>query len=243
MSEVTHIFFDLHNTLVDGALLSPCYSATYGRLMAERYGGNPEVWTEANRRIVADWDSYYADLDLDGENGIEHMWEGLFRTTRAMFRLAGVPEPGKEEIARLAREVPGYAPRMCDTFYDDTKAVLRRLHTVGFILGIMSHALEVQARATLQGGGVLDYFQGPIIGPDTVGQFQKDRNFFIRALQVAHTAPEHCLLVDDHSAAINEAKAVGMRAVQICRNGSIQPGKRADRTIADLRELLDYLSS
>ena len=38
---ITHIFFDLHGTLVDTALMSPCYAASLGDLMADTFGGDP----------------------------------------------------------------------------------------------------------------------------------------------------------------------------------------------------------
>jgi FMN phosphatase YigB (HAD superfamily) len=227
---ITHIFFDLHGTLVDGVALHPCYSAAYGDLMAARYGKSAEVWTQANWRIVADWDSYYADLDLGGENGMADMWEGYFRVTRAMFRLAGVPEPSRNEIAALSREVPTIVPRHCDALYSDVRPAIATLHAAGYILGVTSHALTGQARATLQGGGILDTFAGSIIGPDVAEQFVKDEAFFRCAIRAAGAAASHCLVVDDHADAIRGAHDAGTRTAQVIRSGS----KRRQTQTADL---------
>lgn len=100
----THIFFGLHGTLVESAQLQACIKRNCVRILNQRYG--PADWAEAERRLMQDWDSYYADLDLDGEYGIDHLWEGLYRTTRARFRMAGRPE-----LRALSRELPVLAAR------------------------------------------------------------------------------------------------------------------------------------
>ncbi|MDX1993181.1 MAG: HAD family hydrolase [bacterium] len=237
----THIFFDLHNTLVDGRAMHPCYSRVYGELMAERYGLTPDIWTQANRRIVADWDSYYADLDLGGEDGIAHMWEGLFRTTRAMFRIVGVPEPSREELTALAREVPGYATSRCDAFYPDAKNVIRCLADAGYVLGLVTHAIEVQARGTLQGGDMLAHFRGPIVSPDRTDRFNKDETFFALAARFASTDPSRCLVVDDSTYAIRGAKRAGMHTIHICRFGAPQHTPAHLLLKGTLKGLLPYL--
>ncbi len=221
---ITHIFFDLHGTLVDGIKLHPCYSVVMGRLLAERYGGEPEKWAESNRKIVADWDSYYADLDLGGDDGIAHMYEGFFRTTRAMFRLTHIPEPPKDELIRASRELPGLITRECDGFYpDSTKSVLKRLFDEGYVLGVVSHALIEQARGTLIGGGVYAYFKGAIISPENTGTYNKDVTFLRYAPQMSGVAPENCLIVDDRLHTVQAAKSLNMQAIQIKRDNTIQP--------------------
>jgi FMN phosphatase YigB (HAD superfamily) len=245
MTEITHIFFDLHNTLIDGDRLQPCWSAGCGEFMARRYGLTPAIWTEAHERIVADWNSYFADLDLDGDEGIAAMWEGLYRVTRALFRLVDVAEPPPEQIMALTREMPAYAPARCNAIYPDATPVARTLYTAGYVLGVTSHALSTQARATLQGGDLLAYFNGPLIGPDVAERFRKDAGFYDCATRRAAASPWRCLVIDDDPRAVNGARAAGMRALRICR----EPGTAHDgiingpeeRPISDLWGLLAAL--
>ncbi|MBC6934904.1 MAG: HAD family hydrolase [Chloroflexi bacterium] len=213
---ITHILFDLYGTLADSRLMYPCYARQLGRVMAARYGGSPDEWSGANRRIVADWDSYYADLDLEGDDGINEMWEGAFRTTRALFRLTGRPEPEAPELAALARELPYLATRECDTLFPEARGVIERLHEAGYTLGIASHATSLQSRGTLEGGGLAGFFAGPILGPDVTGRFAKNRAYYLSA----GLPPEQCLVVDDSPDGIFGAKAAGMQAVLLNREGS-----------------------
>jgi HAD superfamily hydrolase (TIGR01509 family) len=204
----------------------------------------PDVWAEASRRIVADWDSYFADLDLGADDGLEQMWAGEFRTTRALFRLTGVPEPNKEELTRLTHEIPARIPEYCDALYPDTKPVIQQLYNAGYVLGIVSHALVEQGRGTLKGGGILDCFDGPIVGPDAAGRFVKDKPYFQYAVRAAEVTPERCLVVDDRPNELRGAKAAGLTTLLLRREGlAINAEAHIDRVVyGDFGGLVDYLS-
>lgn len=207
---ITHIFFDLHGTLIDGQRMLQHYRRGVGQIMAGRYGKTPALWEEADRRIVADWDSYFADLNLSGDDMMGDLREGWLRVTRALFRLTATPEPPISEIAALAMELPTSAPAYGDALYEDARQVITHLHQQGYQLGIVTHALEGQANAALQGARMLDYFAAPIVGADTVEQFDKDRLFFLKAAHLAQVNPARCLVVDDSPQAIAGAKLAGM---------------------------------
>ena len=104
---ITHIFFDVHDVLVNRAPFGRCYGENLDRSCRRATVERRQRGGSANQRMVADWDSYYTDLDLSGSDGIADMWEGIFRTTRALFRLTGIPEPAHEELIALSRELPG----------------------------------------------------------------------------------------------------------------------------------------
>ncbi len=231
---ITHIFFDVHDVLVDRAGLARCYSTRLGRIMAERYGSTPSVWTSAYRRILEDWDSYYADLNLSGDNGVGDMWEGIFRTTRALFRLTGRPEPDKAELTALSRELPGLASQGCDVLYADVPTVLAQLDDAGLMLGVISHSLTGQIYASL--APVRHHFKGAIWGADNSEHFDKDVERFTAAAQFAGAAPENCLFLDDKRPPLVNARRAGMQTVQVCRTPSYLPDAAA---LPDLTGLLD----
>jgi FMN phosphatase YigB (HAD superfamily) len=237
---ISHIFFDLHGTLIDGAALHPCYSASLGQYMAQRFGRTPAEWADANRRVLADWDSYYADLDLTGDRGIEDMWEGLFRTTRAMFRLLDVTPPERNALRALSRVIPGAVTRECNALYADAGPVIRRLCAAGIMLGVTSHALEEQSRGLLRGGDVLRYFAAPIIGPDNADRFNKDAVFYAFAARQAGVDPAQCLTIDDSLQCVNGARAAGFQVMHIARRPSAPTSPKVT-TIRELYGLLAHL--
>lgn len=229
------LLFDLQGTLIDPAALAQQFPGQIGRVLAARFGGAQSAWADARRAITADWDSYYADLDLTGEHGLEHFREGEIRVTRALFRLAAVPEPGMAVLEPLARELPELAGQGCHALYPEVRQVLARLHQAGYILGIASHASSGLARGLLAGGGVLDWFAGPILGPDETGRFQKDAAFY----QQSALPPEECLVIDDDPDGVHGARQAGMQALLLCR-GAVPPAQSAPVLHPDLTALVQY---
>lgn len=231
---ITHIFFDVHDVLVDRARLKLCYATNLGRIMAQRYGSTAVAWEQANHHVVADWDSYYADLNLSGDDGIADMWEGIFRTTRALFRLVGVPEPPKDELIALSRELPGLAANGCDVLYPEVPEVLAELDAAGLLLGAVSHALVNQIRAAL--APVLHRFKAPVWGADNAERFDKDVERYRFATLAARAAPECCLVIDDKREPLLNAQAAGMQTIRVDRNAATPEAG----VLPDLRGVIDF---
>ncbi|HVU11431.1 MAG TPA: HAD family hydrolase [Phototrophicaceae bacterium] len=215
------MFFEVPGVLVDRAALRRGYSRALGQMMAERYGLTPRDWTRAYAQVLTDWDSYYADLNLSGDDGLADLWEGLFRTTRALFRLSGVPEPAHTDLIALSRELPALASRDCHALYPEVADVLAQLDAAGLTLGVISYAISAQLAALLQ--PVIGHFKGAIWGTDTAERFEKDAQRYRLAALHAQVAPEQCLVVDDQALALANARKTGMRTVLLCRdNGDLR---------------------
>lgn len=234
---LTHIFFDVHDVLVDRIQLREFYTARLGEIMHERYGFAPEVWATSYRRILADWDSYYADLNLSGDDGIADMWEGIYRTTRALFRLTGAQEPDKPELTALSRELPGLAAQGGDVLYPEVPDVIARLDDAGLTLGVISHSLIGQIHASL--APILHHFKGPVWGADNAGRFDKDVQRFQSAALSAGAELSNCIMLDDKQQPLLNARRTGMRAIQVRRDPSAS-AFAVDAVLSDLTGLLDY---
>ncbi|MEO8610023.1 MAG: HAD family hydrolase [Chloroflexota bacterium] len=235
---ITHIFFELSGVLMDSAQLPECYAHHLGLVMAERFGGSVDAWAQAHLKILADWDSYFADLDFDGDDGMADLWESQLRVTRALFRLTGLKEPDSAVLAALSRELPYLATRHCDALYPDSKPTIEALHQAGYVLGVATHLVSGKARGILEGGGVLDYFRGAFLCPDVTERFRKDQNYFL----AAHVPPENCLVVDINSEGIRGAQAAGMQTVYL-RRGELPHQSPADWFLTgDLTALLAYMN-
>lgn len=238
MTALTHLFFDLHGTLIDAReALPPQYRAALGRFMAGRYGGDPADWAAANARIVADWDSYYADLDFGGDDSLAQMREGQTRTLRALFRLVGLPYPPPEEMAQLVTDHHFAVTSQCDALYLDAHAALTALHDLPLTLGVVSHAMHGHAEGLLVGGGVRNWFAGPLVTPDVTGQYMKDAAFLRVALGQTGVVASVCALVDDDPQAVAAALELGMRAVYIDRRGMADTADSGGIVLPSLAEL------
>jgi FMN phosphatase YigB (HAD superfamily) len=241
MTRLMHVFFDLHGTLIDARERLPVqYRSALGEVMAARYGGDPAEWAEANRRVVADWDSYYADLDLGGDDSLEQMREGQARTLRALFRLTGRSYPASDELARLIDEHAFAITRRCDALYPDVRPSLADLRALGLTLGLFTHSLQGHAEGLLIGAGVREIFEGPVVTSDVRGVFAKEEGGYRIAARLAGVEPGQCAAVDDDPGALRAAAQAGLRTVGIARR-KIMEASAAEVILPDLAGLADVL--
>lgn len=241
MIRLSHVFFDLHGTLIDAREALPAqYRSALGEVMAARYGGDPAEWAEANRRVVADWDSYYADLDFGGDDSLAQMREGQARTLRALFRLTGRPYPSPDELDRLIDEHAFEVTRRCDALYPEARAALGAIRVLGLSLGVMTHSLGGHAEGLLAGAGLRAAFTGPIVTAEVRDGFAKDAGGYRLAARLAGVEPEACAAVDDDPGALRAAAAAGLRTVAIDRDGQLE-ADAAEVVLPDLVRLPDVL--
>lgn len=223
MGEATaHIFFGLHGTLSDPQRLATTYDHACGVFMARHYGGAPAMWATASQRIRADWDSYYADLDLGGDDAVAHLREGRFRTTRALFRLVGMDAPDIETTHRLAHDLTRHTFAAGDAFYPAARTLITELNETDNRLGVVTHLAEDQARALLHGAGMFACFKGAIIG-----RCRRDTAFFRQLPVVARAPAGDCVVVDADARIIKVARQTGMRGIHIAHPGEQLPALTA----------------
>ena len=209
---ITHVFFELPGVLADPARLRASYPMHLGAVMAGRYGSAPDTWANAYIQVREDWDSYWSDLNLKGDKPLADLWEGLFRTTRALFRLAQVAEPDKDELIPFSRVLPGLVLERFDALYPQARGTLERLRAEDVCLHVATHWTVGAARGLLAGGGVSKCCSELIIGIDVTEVF--DKNYAYLALKVG-ASPECCLMVDSDLEALTQARSVGMHTVLV----------------------------
>ncbi|GAB4521079.1 MAG: hypothetical protein OHK0046_32010 [Anaerolineae bacterium] len=212
---ITHVFFDLPDVLIDSHRLRSCVQAAIGTIMAVRYGGQAAAWTQAYTSILNDWDSYSADLDFSGDDGLDQFREALYRTTRALFRLTGTPEPSQSELAVVARDLPGLAALHCQAAQPDANEAVTALYTAGITLGAVGYTFTAHLRGMLYGAGWQEMFQGPIVGADTAGQIEKDAVFYGTVLRLAGIPAAQCAVVSEKP--MPGARAAGMTTILLLR--------------------------
>jgi beta-phosphoglucomutase-like phosphatase (HAD superfamily) len=202
----------LHTVILDVSRYRALYPAALGQVMASVYGGTVMGWSAAFKQVRADWDDYYADLDLAGDDGVADMWEGLFRTTRALFRLAGHGEPGHDELTALARSLPGRACARIDTVRDDARARIAALKAQHYTLVVYA-ALSAEHIRGLLIGGTLQRDIHDVIGLDTAERFDFDAAYWQAAALRFHVHPSGCLVIDPRADVQSHARAVGMNTL------------------------------
>jgi|GEM_PF-707493 len=226
---MTTILFELHGVLIDAVCEREAAALAQAQVLSTRFGTSVEAWLKAGQQIEADWDSYYADLDLGGDEGYRDFLEGEFRTLRARFRLTDTPEPTAEVIRSLADDLAYAGASAARAWFPDIEATVEALHQAGHRLGIVTNRRTAYIRGMLEGGDLAGYFTGPFIGVDTVEQFVKDAMFY-RKLTLAAA---QCLIVDRDSRSLDAAREAGFQTALFWRGNysALTPSPSPERSL------------
>lgn len=84
------------DTLIDRQALAAALPRAWARVLDKEHGGGIDLWQHAYEEVALDWESYWADLDLNGDDSLSQWREGRWRTVRACFRVAGRSIPDVE---------------------------------------------------------------------------------------------------------------------------------------------------
>jgi hypothetical protein len=181
--------------LLDHHALGKSMPAALARVMAARHDHDPSAWQNAYLKIVADWNSYWADLSLDGQDSLAQWREGRWRVIRALFRLMRLPEPPQDAIPIYLDEVPYEIGRHCKAWKPNSVESLKVLASQGFRLGILA---PYQPAALIR--GLLDEAQlgepsCRAFGPDEIGQFGLEGVSWERIAEITGSDPSWCVYV------------------------------------------------
>ncbi len=164
--------------------------------------------------------SHQAIPTVDDEVGV---YVGFYRIV-----LAVLYDDAPEDLVYSLAEAAVY--ELDQEPYDDTRAVLRTLAASGVRMGIVSNAgpsLELRYRDM----GLRQLFD-PFVISAVVGSEKPGQEIYEIALERAALDPADVVFVDDVTANVAAAAALGMRAYLIDRDG---PGDRPDATLRDNR--------
>jgi FMN phosphatase YigB (HAD superfamily) len=204
---MAHLIFHL-NVLADPASIRALTLRGMAQFLGKIYG-NETKWYDAFLKIFGDWNSYHADLNFSGEDGMADMREARFRIMRALFRLAGIAEPSQEEIHRLADESLTKAHREGDIFFHDSIGVIDIL-SEKHSLTLVSYFPQAQLEAMVKASGVHHLIKH-FIGADSFEQYEMNRRYFEMLLNHLKAKPEECLYIDKQSKVLEVASQVGLK--------------------------------
>lgn len=214
MSAQLLLFRDI-GVLLDAQAMRQNYRQNMAQLMTKRYGQSPAVWLSADEQIVADWANYHADLNFSGDEGIVDIHEGLFRVTRALFRIANIPAPPKPEITALAQDLISMPYQTI--IFPYALSVLEKCQQAGYRLAIFSYFLQKQAQALCADIDGIEH----IIGADTLNHYEHDRHYFAKVSAYLGLSPDTITVIvhspQTHASAIQS----GMNAFLVQQSSAV----------------------
>lgn len=179
-----------------------------------------------------------ADWQRGQREAAEHYDRGTLSAAEMVVRIlrsCGIdPEPGLVgDIVRADKDLMADACRA----YDDAVPFLRDLRSRGLRIALVSNCGH-DTRARLDALNLSPLADELILSCE-VGVAKPDPGIYLRALDALGVPAGQAVMVDDQAGYCAGAEAVGVRAVQVTRNGG-QPDSRftSVATLADIPALL-----
>lgn len=231
MKSVRAVFFDLDDTLVDGAPSREAIGRTC-RKIADAVGVDAERLQHANSQA---WASYWPQVEDDWTLG---RLTGEALSLEAWRRTLAACGCDDESLARLARRTHADLGRGALRVFDDVHASLAFLRPRVW-LGVITNGASDTQRGSLRVLGIEDQFDAVIVSGE-VGAAKPDATVFRLALDAVGADADSTWHVGDSlTRDVAGARGAGLTAVWLNRDGRPRTASdpQPDHEVRSLREL------
>jgi hypothetical protein len=157
------------DVLIDRTALAAALPDAWADVLAAEVAGEREAWRQAYQCVADDWESYWADLDLSGDNSVEQWREGRWRVTRAWFRLAGQPIPDAAQSSYYLDTLAEMVGKRCLEWKQGSIDAVNMLTEAGFRIAVLDPYLPSPLVRGMLDASYLDNGV-QVIGPDELEQ-------------------------------------------------------------------------
>jgi 2-haloalkanoic acid dehalogenase type II len=229
--KIKAVFFDLGNTLVRTWIPEATYQNVLSSLGIDRS-------IEAIRAALDKTEKEFRESNYRsryGEVAYTEYWE---RWDAKVLKHLGISQ-GQILAKKIAARWFDHAD--CSA-YPDVTVSLNRLKQMGVRVGLISNAYEEDIDAILDKAGLDKTLFDIVVGANTIKKEKPHPNVFRHALSKLNVEPEMTLFVgDDVDNDYRGAKAVGIHALLIEREGRSRGDSSDLKRIRSLREIFKFI--
>lgn len=230
---------DWYGVISDREETSRKYRRVYASLLRSRYGGSLGRWLKAHdlafEWYVTEWQRLYEE----SKNGSKLSSRELdAEAVKKAFKEAGL-QLDTFEASHLATELEYEIASQIGTVYPDVPSSLKRIRDMQIDLYIATDVSSDHLKGLLESSGLGEIFSNGLTS-DVIGTRKSDQRFWKKVFEKIDLPPDRCLVVDDASPYLKQAKRFGASTVCIKRATLKTRAKRdfkPDYTIESLKEL------
>jgi FMN phosphatase YigB (HAD superfamily) len=216
MPPIKHIFLDDGGVLNDNSIRAEQWPPLLGEFFAPNFGGTPEAWAEANRRVffpaleqmldrLQDWDEAARNYEDEWRR---YMIDWLDR----MFHEVGIDLALSDNAKfAVAVEANKYGVHRVQAAYPGAQSAVFEL-SQGYELFTASSGTSFELVGTLSTMGIAPLFQ-QFYGTDLVNMPKNSPRFYERVFADAGVDPASALVVDDSPRCLGWAREAGAGSV------------------------------
>jgi FMN phosphatase YigB (HAD superfamily) len=219
------LFFDDGGVLNDNSVRTPQWKAFCGEFFHSRFGGDPEVWGEANQKVMI-------SLEIHGWFGrdpkeiyddyITYYTNFKSEWVKKMFEEVGRSVPPKVEHERIFDATAEYVWPKVHSAIPGIIESIKTLYSKGFVLYTSTGLVSREIRMVLEAMGIKQFFSG-FYGPDLINTWKSSSNFFKLIFKDIKLESKKAIVIEDKPKFIENALKSGAHVIQACITGEFQP--------------------
>ena len=243
------IFFDDGGVLNNNTIRTPQWKAFCGEFFHSRFGGDPEMWGEANQKAMK-------SLEVHGMDPKYAFWEDDYLAFYTkfksewvikMFEEAGRSVPPKVEHEKIFDTTVEYVWPKVHSAIPGIIDSIKMLYSKGYVLYTSTGLASSEIKMVLEGMGIKHFFSG-FYGPDLINTWKLSPNFFEAIFKDIKLEPKKAIVIEDRPRFIENASKTGASVIQACVTGEFQPKypfyvesmHQLPKVIENLIRTLDY---
>lgn len=211
---ISAVFLDVDGVINDHALNPLMWDAHLGEVLAPALGATPADWGRANRKV---WPPLWATQHTWGTDPMERIRTETRLIVTAMCVELGIAPPSPERCFELWHQVDCHVAGTGRAAFPATAKTIRTL-AESFVVHTATGNPSWRVEALLTALGVRHLVGFPA-GPDLVGIWKNDVDYYRRIFTATEIQPAEALIVDDSPDCIELARAAGARAAHIDDTG------------------------
>lgn len=215
---ISAVFLDVDGVINDHALNPLMWDAHLGEVLAPALGATAPEWGRANRRVFP---AIWAEQHTWGTEPMTRIRTEARLIVTGMCEQLGITPPPPERCFELWQQVDRHVAGTGKAAFPGTADVIRALAESFFVHTATGNpSWRVEALLTALG---VRHLVGFPAGPDLVGIWKNDVDYYHRIFAATEIPPAEALIVDDSRECIEVAKAAGAQAVHICAEECLCP--------------------
>jgi len=235
------IFFDDGWVLNDNKIRGKHWRTLCGEFFHTRYGGNPEIWGEANHKTITslfdifwrdgkekfgDYQSFYTQFKKDWVLG---MFNEVGKTLAKNENYTEIYDAAVEYVIPKVRSaIPGVIES------------IKELSSRGFILYTAAGAVSIEMKMYLEGMGIIQYFK-EFYGPDLINTWKSGPEYYEAIFRNSGLDPTKAIIIEDQPRFLNNALELGANVIQACVTGEHKP--QFPFYVEDMRDIVPIIEN
>ena len=191
------IFLDDGGVLNDNEIRGQQWKIYVGEYYSSRFGGKPEIWGEANQKLITSL------FDIFWKNGIDHYKDYLnyhseFKKNMVlgMFKGARKIPPRNLNIEEVFNSATQYVIPKVRSAIPGVIECVNELTTKGYVLYTAAAIVSVEMKMYLEGMGIIHHFK-EFYGPDLVNTWKSRPDYYRAIFKHSGVDPKKSIIIDD----------------------------------------------